>query len=70
MSRVDCGFYFGKTQGLKHKVLDLVGISFELDEARVEFERQQGLFCKKDGADRFLGSFDSSAAAVHRGILI
>ena len=32
------------------------------DGLRVDFERQQGLFCKKDGADRFLSSFDFGLA--------
>ena len=59
MSRVDCGFYIGKTQGLKHKVLDLVGISFELDGARVDFKEEQGLLCKSGGADRYLDLVDS-----------
>ena len=32
------------------------------DGLRVDFEKQQGLFCKKDGADRFLSSFDFGLA--------
>ena len=32
------------------------------DGLRVDFEKQQGLFCKKDGTDRFLSSFDFGLA--------